>query len=151
MLPMIARSLCGLLFLSVFFSSWAGQKLRRGWGGWGQSLRTNCILPNLNSLLSSSKASPLHWNPRSLAALAGLDNHVGELLDFRGASHVVEDGERLQVLRNTAGWGRGFWVQGVVEAQQLWMAEDKEGRIRSEVFKTAFGIYSALRKRSHPF
>ncbi len=41
--------------------------------------------------------------PLSLAALAGLDHHVGELLDFRGATHVVEDGEGLQVLRNAAG------------------------------------------------
>lgn len=38
-----------------------------------------------------------------LAALAGLDDHVGELLDFRRATHVVEDGEGLQVLRNAAG------------------------------------------------
>lgn len=38
-----------------------------------------------------------------LAALAGLDLHVGELLYFRGFADVVEDGEGLQVLGDTAG------------------------------------------------
>lgn len=51
--------------------------------------------------------SPL---PISSAALAGLDDHVGELLDFRGATHVVEDGEGLQVLRDAAGRGGRFGV-----------------------------------------
>lgn len=41
--------------------------------------------------------------PALSAALAGLHDHVGELLHFRGATHVVQDGEGLQVLRNAAG------------------------------------------------
>lgn len=64
-----------------------------------------------------------------LAAFAGLHHHVGELLDFRGATHVVEDGEGLQVLRNTAGGGGCFGVQGVVQAQQLWKTEQKEVKV----------------------
>lgn len=69
-----------------------------------------------------------HSNPHSgsvsgsggpSAALAGFDDHVGELLHFRYSAHVVEDGERLQVLRNAAR-GRGrLGVQRVVQAQQL--------------------------------
>lgn len=39
---------------------------------------------------------------RLLAALARLDLHVGELLNFRCLANVVEDGERLQVLGDTA-------------------------------------------------
>lgn len=63
----------------------------------------------------------------SLAAFAGLDHHVGQLLDFGGTAHVVEDGEGLQILRNAAG-GRGrFGVQGVVQAQQLREAEQSKG------------------------
>lgn len=38
-----------------------------------------------------------------LAALAGLDDHVGELLYLGGLADVVEDGERFQILRHTAG------------------------------------------------
>lgn len=38
-----------------------------------------------------------------LAALAGLDLHVGQLLDFGRLADVVEDGERLQVLGDAAG------------------------------------------------
>lgn len=63
----------------------------------------------------------------ALAAFAGLDHHVGQLLDFGGTAHVVEDGEGLQILRNAAG-GRGrFGVQGVVQAQQLREAEQSKG------------------------
>lgn len=64
-----------------------------------------------------------------LATFAGLHHHVGELLDFRGATHVVEDGEGLQVLRNTAGGGGRFGVQGVVQAQQLRKTEQKEVKV----------------------
>lgn len=39
---------------------------------------------------------------RRLAALAGLDLHVGKLLNFGRLADVVEDGERLQVLGDTA-------------------------------------------------
>lgn len=53
------------------------------------------------------------------AALAGFDDHVGELLHFRRSAHVVEDGERLQVLRNAAGGSGRLRVQHVVQAQQL--------------------------------
>ena len=73
---------------------------------------------------ATSRVSP--HGPRSLAALAGLDHHVGELFDFRGAAHVVEDGEGLQVLRNAAGGRRRFGVQGIVQAQQLWKREQTE-------------------------
>ena len=53
------------------------------------------------------------------AALAGLDDHVGELLHFGGPAGVVQDGEGLQVLGYAAGRGRGLGVQGVVKAEQL--------------------------------
>lgn len=53
------------------------------------------------------------------AALAGLDDHVGELLHFGRPSGVVEDGQRLQVRRNAAGRGRGAGVQRVVQTQEL--------------------------------
>lgn len=38
-----------------------------------------------------------------LAALAGLDLHIGELLYFGGLANVIEDGEGLQVLGDAAG------------------------------------------------
>lgn len=38
-----------------------------------------------------------------LAALAGLDDHIGELLYFGCLANVVENCERLQVLGDTAG------------------------------------------------
>lgn len=53
------------------------------------------------------------------AALAGFDDHVGELLHFRRSAHVVEDGQRLQVLRDAAGRSGRLGVQRVVQAQQL--------------------------------
>ncbi len=53
------------------------------------------------------------------AALAGFDDHVGELLHFSRSAHVVEDGERLEVLRNAAGGSGRLGVQRVVQAQQL--------------------------------
>ncbi len=53
------------------------------------------------------------------AALAGFDDHVGELLHFSRSAHVVEDGERLEVLRNAAGGSGCLGVQRVVQAQQL--------------------------------
>lgn len=37
-----------------------------------------------------------------LAALAGLYNHIGKLLDFGGLANEVKDGKRFQVLRNAA-------------------------------------------------
>lgn len=52
------------------------------------------------------------------AALAGFDDHVGELLHFSRSAHVVEDGERLEVLRNAAGGSGRLGVQRVVQAQQ---------------------------------
>ena len=77
---------------------------------------------------------PLAPGPRALAALAGLDDHVGELLHLGGAAHVVEDGEGLQVLGNTAGGGGGLGVQGVVQAQQLPGREGVErGGDRSQI------------------
>lgn len=51
------------------------------------------------------------------AALAGLDDHVGQLLHFGGPSRVVEDGEGLQVLGDAAGGSRRLRVEGVVQAQ----------------------------------
>lgn len=83
---------------------------------------TNCSVPLLSVCV---------WGGGGLAAFAGLHHHVGELLDFRGATHVVEDGEGLQVLRNTARGGGRFGVQGVVQAQQLWKTEQKEVKVRS--------------------
>lgn len=53
------------------------------------------------------------------AALARLDDHVGELLHDRGPSRVVEYREGLQVFRDTAGGGRCLRIQSVVQAQQL--------------------------------
>lgn len=63
------------------------------------------------------------WNPAAVlpvspsAALARLDDHVGQLLHFGGSSGVVEDGEGLQVLGDAAGGGGRFRVEGVVQAQ----------------------------------
>lgn len=72
-----------------------------------------------------------------LAAFAGFDHHVGELLHLRGTTHVVEDGEGLQILRNTAG-GRGcFGVQGVVQAQQLRKTEQKEVKVSGRFSQSA--------------
>lgn len=48
------------------------------------------------------------------AALAGFHHHVGELLHFGGPPDVVQDGEWLQVLGDTAGRGRCLRVQRVV-------------------------------------
>lgn len=48
------------------------------------------------------------------AALAGFHHHVGELLHFGGPPDVVQDGEWLQVLGDTAGRGRRLRVQRVV-------------------------------------
>jgi len=56
---------------------------------------------------------------RFLAALAGLDNHVGELLDFGGFADVVKDCEGFQILRHTARRCRRFWINGVIEAEDL--------------------------------
>lgn len=56
---------------------------------------------------------------RFLAALAGLDNHVGELLDFGGFSNVVKDREGFQILRHTARRCRRFWIDGVIEAKDV--------------------------------
>lgn len=56
---------------------------------------------------------------RFLAALAGLDNHVGELLNFGGFSDVVKDCEGFQVLRHTARRCGCFWIDGVIEAKDL--------------------------------
>ena len=56
---------------------------------------------------------------RLLAAFAGLDLHVGELLDLGRLPDVVEDGERFQVLGDTAGRRRRFGVDGVVQTQHL--------------------------------
>lgn len=53
------------------------------------------------------------------ATLAGLYDHVGELLHFGGSSRVVQYSEGLQVLRDAAGGGGGFRVQSVVQAQEL--------------------------------
>lgn len=53
------------------------------------------------------------------AALAGLDDHVGELLHFRRPSRVVEDGQGFQVCRDAAGRGRRARVQRVVQTQEL--------------------------------
>lgn len=53
-----------------------------------------------------------------LAAFAGLDDHVGKLLHFGCPADIIEDGEGLEVLRDTAGGGRCLWVQSVVKAQQ---------------------------------
>lgn len=38
-----------------------------------------------------------------LAALAGLDLHIGKLLYFGCLANVIEDGKGLQVLGDTAG------------------------------------------------
>lgn len=51
---------------------------------------------------------------RPLAAFAGLDDHVGELLDLGGFADVVEYGERLQILGHTARRCRRLWVYGVI-------------------------------------
>lgn len=40
---------------------------------------------------------------RVLAALTGLDLHIGKLFYFRGLSDVVEDSKWLQVLGDTTG------------------------------------------------
>ena len=110
------------------------RELGRGWSrGERYSWRRNCTAPPLTPHTRSwvmlgavtSQVSGRALKLWSLAALAGLDDHVGELLNFRGATHVVEDGKGLQVLRNTAGWGGRFRVQSVVEAQQL--KEGEEG------------------------
>lgn len=53
------------------------------------------------------------------AALAGFDDHVGELLNAWRAAYEVHNGEGLQVLRNTAGRGGGLRVQLVVQRQDL--------------------------------
>lgn len=53
------------------------------------------------------------------ATLAGLDDHVGELLHFGGSSRIIKYSEGLQVLRDAAGGGGGFWIESVVEAQEL--------------------------------
>lgn len=66
--------------------------------------------------------------PRGLAAFAGLDHHVGQLLNFGGTAHVVEDSEGLQILRNAAGGCGRFGVQGVVQAQQLRKTEQGKGQ-----------------------
>lgn len=86
---------------------------------------TNCTVP----LLSGAGIVAAGAGGEGLAAFAGLHHHVGELLNFRGATHVVEDGEGLQVLRNTAGGGGRFGVQGVVQAQQLRKTEQKEVKV----------------------
>lgn len=95
------------------------RELRQGWSrGKRYSWRTNCTTPPLTAHTRSwvvlgavtSRVSRWALKPWGLAALAGLDNHIGELLDFRGATHVVKDGKGLQVLRNTAGWGGCFRV-----------------------------------------
>lgn len=94
--------------------------------------------------------------PWSSAALAGLNDHVGELLHFWGATHVVQDGEGLQVLRNTAGRGRRLRVQRVVEAQQL-QKKGTERTVRNcfltknlkdglHSFLTELWVVSALRR-----
>lgn len=51
------------------------------------------------------------------ATLAGFDDHVRELLYFRCSAHVIEDGQGLQVLRDTAGRSRRLGVQRVVQSQ----------------------------------
>lgn len=56
---------------------------------------------------------------RFLAALAGLDNHVGELLDFGVFSNVVKDREGFQILRHTARRCGCFWINSVIEAEDL--------------------------------
>lgn len=56
---------------------------------------------------------------RFLAALARLDNHVGELLDFGGLADVVEDCEGFQILRHAAGRCRCFWINSVVKAKDI--------------------------------
>lgn len=71
-------------------------------------------------LVSAEKILPYYLAFHVFSAtLARLDNHVGELLHFRGSSRVVEYCEGFQVLRDTAGGGRCLRVQSVVQAQQL--------------------------------
>lgn len=54
-----------------------------------------------------------------LAALAGLDNHVGELLDFGSFADKVKDREGFQILRYTAWRCRRIWINSVIEAENL--------------------------------
>lgn len=89
---------------------------------------TNCGGPLLSR--ATGAAGPVAVDRAgggNLAAFAGLDHHVGQLLDFGGTAHVVEDGEGLQILRNAAGGCGRFGVQGVVQAQQLRKAEQSKG------------------------
>lgn len=54
-----------------------------------------------------------------LATLAGLHNHIGQLLHLVLPAHVVEDWQWLQRLGNTAGLGRGSWVVMLIQGQNL--------------------------------
>lgn len=85
---------------------------------------TNCTAPELGR----GSCRVCSRGPRGLAAFAGLDHHVGQLLDFGGTAHVVEDSEGLQILRNAAGRCGRFGVQGVVQAQQLRRTEQSKGQ-----------------------
>lgn len=52
--------------------------------------------------MSASDGASVQAPPSLLAALAGLDLHVGKLLNLRCLANVVEDGERFQVLGDAA-------------------------------------------------
>lgn len=54
-----------------------------------------------------------------LATLAGLHNHVGQLLHLVLPAHVVKNWQRLQSLRNTAGLGRSSRVVMLIQGQNL--------------------------------
>lgn len=73
---------------------------------------------SIQTAAASSWVVPSLCFSLSLAALAGFNHHVGQLLHFGRATHIVEDGEGLQVLWDAAGRSRCLRVQSVVQAQQ---------------------------------
>lgn len=112
---------------------WA--RLRRGesveggqvYSWWWDRQHATLRFPSLGVVPCVALSDPSVLGPGPLATLAGLDDHVGELLHLGGAAHIVEDGEGLQVLRHTAGRGRRLRVQGVVQTQHLRRDGGREG------------------------
>lgn len=98
---------------------------------------TNCTVRLLSGVGTVAADPPGEGKGGPLAAFAGFDHHVGELLHLRGTTHVVEDGEGLQILRNTARGGGCFGVQGVVQAQQLRKTEQKESKVSGRFSQSA--------------
>lgn len=78
--------------------------------------------------------------PSVLAAFAGLDDHVGKLLDLGGFADVVKDGERLQVLGHAARGGGGLRVDGIVQAENLkghGRGKETQGKTKKYINKRA--------------